>query len=75
MWVRSIDAYSGTDMLYLNPEGIIPAVAILKKGARSDNLFEGEKHFDEMKFPGAVPHHPKVEEEGMEEEEPLAANK
>lgn len=32
LWVNFLDVYVGTDFEYLNPKGIIPAVAVFKKG-------------------------------------------
>jgi tRNA pseudouridine38-40 synthase len=49
--VRSIDSYGGDDLLYLNPKGIIPAVAVIKKGDRRDNPFKEKRKFDLTSFP------------------------
>lgn len=49
-WVRSIDTYGGNDLLYLNPKGIIPAVAVIKKGEKRDNPFKEKRRFDLTSF-------------------------
>jgi len=45
-WIRSTDAYSGDDLLYLNPKGIIPAAAVVKRSERRKNPFRERKRFD-----------------------------
>ncbi|KDQ61391.1 hypothetical protein JAAARDRAFT_123132 [Jaapia argillacea MUCL 33604] len=45
-WIRYIDSYSGNDLLYLNPKGIIPPVAVLKRGEKRENPFREKKKFD-----------------------------
>ncbi|OAX41510.1 pseudouridine synthase [Rhizopogon vinicolor AM-OR11-026] len=50
-WVRSIDTYGGNDLLYLNPKGIIPAAAVIKKGEKRDNPFKEKRRFDLTSFP------------------------
>ncbi len=49
-WVHSVDAYSGDDLLYLNPKGIIPAAAVLKRSERRNNPFREKKRFDATDF-------------------------
>lgn len=49
--MRSIDSYGGDDLLYLNPKGIIPAVAVIKKGDKRDNPFREKRKFDLTSFP------------------------
>lgn len=49
--MRSIDSYGGDDLLYLNPKGIIPAVAVIKKGDKRDNPFKEKRKFDLTSFP------------------------
>ncbi|EGO22351.1 hypothetical protein SERLADRAFT_473077 [Serpula lacrymans var. lacrymans S7.9] len=49
-WIRSIDMYAGNDLLYLNPRGIIPAAAVIKKGEKRDNVFRERKRFDATSF-------------------------
>lgn len=46
-----IDGYSGNDLLYLNPKGIIPAEVVIKKGERRSNPFREKKLFDSTSFP------------------------
>ncbi|KAI0286054.1 pseudouridine synthase [Russula aff. rugulosa BPL654] len=50
-WIRSTDAYSGDDLLYLSPKGNIPAAAVVKKSERRKNPFRERKHFDVTDFP------------------------
>jgi len=45
-WIRSIDSYAGKDFWYLNPRGIIPPDAIVKKGQLRSNPFREKKRFD-----------------------------
>ncbi|GBE86651.1 tRNA pseudouridine synthase 1 [Sparassis crispa] len=45
-WIRHIDGYAGDDFLYLNPKGIIPAAAVLKKGEQRSNPFKEKRRFD-----------------------------
>ncbi|KAG6891180.1 hypothetical protein C0995_008432 [Termitomyces sp. Mi166 len=49
-WMRHLDAYSGNDLLYLNPKGIIPPQAIIKKNERRDDPFREKKRFDATSF-------------------------
>lgn len=48
--MRSVDAYAGNDLLYLNPKGTIPPAAIIKKGERRENPFKEKKRFDATSF-------------------------
>ena len=64
-WVRSVDTYSGDDLLYLNPRGIIPAAAVLKKSERRKNPFREKKRFDATDFLGTS----KTEVDEREEDE------
>ncbi|KAF8268812.1 pseudouridine synthase [Lactarius quietus] len=64
-WVRSVDTYSGDDLLYLNPRGIIPAAAVLKKSERRKNPFRERKRFDATDFPATS----KIEADEQEEDE------
>jgi tRNA pseudouridine38-40 synthase len=50
-WVRSTDAYSGDDLLYLNPKGVIPAAAVVKRSERRKNPFREKRRFDVTEFP------------------------
>jgi tRNA pseudouridine38-40 synthase len=45
-----VDNYAGTDLLYLNPEGIIPDAATIKKGERRENPFRERRVFDATSF-------------------------
>ncbi|KAG5647484.1 hypothetical protein DXG03_009419 [Asterophora parasitica] len=49
-WMRFVDAYSGKDLLYLNPKGIIPRDAVIKKNERRENPFREKKRFDATSF-------------------------
>jgi tRNA pseudouridine38-40 synthase len=50
-WVRSTDAYSGDDLLYLNPKGVIPAAAVVKRSEGRKNPFREKRRFDVTDFP------------------------
>ena len=50
-WIRSTDAYSGDDLLYLNPKGVIPAAAVVKRNERRKNPFREKRRFDVTDFP------------------------
>ncbi|THH18354.1 hypothetical protein EW146_g2617 [Bondarzewia mesenterica] len=63
-WVRSIDVYSGSDLSYLNPKGIIPASAVIKKNERRTNPFREKKRFDATDYSAA-----KIDIEQDEEDE------
>ncbi|KAG6329419.1 hypothetical protein ID866_9670 [Astraeus odoratus] len=45
-WIRYVDSYEGNDLLYLNPKGIIPATAVIKKGIKRLSPFKEKKRFD-----------------------------
>src|SRR6266511_1530058 len=49
-WIRSVDAYAGNDLLYLNPTGILPDLAIIKRGIRRENPFKERRIFDTTSF-------------------------
>lgn len=49
-WVRSVDAYSGNDLLYLNSKGVIPPAAVIRKNERRDNPFRERRKFDVTTF-------------------------
>ncbi|KAN0137009.1 pseudouridine synthase [Lactarius tabidus] len=68
-WVRSVDTYSGDDLLYLNSRGIIPAAAVLKKSERRMNPFREKKRFDATDFPETS----KIEADEREEDEEQVA--
>ncbi len=67
-WVRSVDMYSGDDLLYLNPRGIIPAAAVLKKSERRKNPFREKKRFDATNFPETTKNEADEQEEDEEEQ-------
>ncbi|KAI9060913.1 tRNA pseudouridine synthase, partial [Trametes sanguinea] len=50
-WIRSIDAYAGSDLEYLNPKGIIPQSAVIKRGEFRNNPFREKKRYDATSFP------------------------
>ncbi|KAI0684286.1 pseudouridine synthase [Cytidiella melzeri] len=50
-WIRSIDTYSGDDLLYLNPRGVIPDAAVLKPKGKRSNPFREKRRFDATTFP------------------------
>lgn len=71
-WIRSIDAYGGNDLLYLNPKGVVPDIAIIKRGEKRTNPFREKKQFDATTFPAGVDvkkFMAEEEEKGTEEEE------
>ncbi|KAF9218960.1 pseudouridine synthase [Gyrodon lividus] len=46
-WVRYVDSYEGSDLLYLNPRGIIPVAALIKKNERRrPKPFRENRRFD-----------------------------
>jgi tRNA pseudouridine38-40 synthase len=49
-WMQSIDSYGGSDLLYLNPQGIIPAAAVIKMGEKRTKPFKDQKRFDATGF-------------------------
>ena len=68
-WVRSIDSYSGTDLHYLNPKGVIPAAAVIKKGERRPNPFREKRRFDLTDYSAAGKIEEQEDEESEEEQE------
>ncbi|KAJ7022098.1 pseudouridine synthase [Mycena alexandri] len=52
-WIRMVDAYAGTDLLYLNPKGTIPpAAVIINRNSRGrKGAFVEEKLFNATSFP------------------------
>jgi tRNA pseudouridine38-40 synthase len=63
--VRSTDAYSGDDLLYLNPKGVIPSAAVVNKSERRKNPFRERKRFDVADFSTTS----KIEVDEAEEDE------
>ena len=49
-----MDAYAGHDLEYLNPKGIIPTGAVIKRGEYRANPFREKKRFDATAFPAGV---------------------
>ena len=47
-----MDAYSGNDLQYLNPSGILPDAAVITTGIRRENPFRERKVFDTTGFTG-----------------------
>ena len=41
-----MDSYEGNDLLYLNPRGIIPTAAVIKKNVKRSSPFREKKRFD-----------------------------
>ena len=76
-WVRSIDAYASHDLEYLNPKGVIPASAVIKRGEYRNNPFREKKRFDATSFPPGVSgtNAASIEEESSEDEEALPLDK
>lgn len=77
-WIRSIDAYAGNDLGYLNPKGVIPTTAVIKRGEFRPNPFREKKRFDATSFPagaGAENAASLEAEESEEEEAQLPLNK
>ena len=50
-WVRTVDAYAGGDLLWLNPTGKIPEEAIIQLGVKRAQPFRERKRFDATSFP------------------------
>ena len=49
-----MDAYAGHDLEYLNPKGVIPASAVIKRGEHRANPFREKKRFDATAFPAGA---------------------
>lgn len=49
-WIRTIDAYSGSDLLYFNPRGTIPDPAVIQKGVRREEPFREKRKFNTTGF-------------------------
>lgn len=50
-WIRSVDKYTGNDLLYLGPKGVLPDAAVTVRGERRVNPFREKKRFDTTIFP------------------------
>ncbi|KAI0741709.1 tRNA pseudouridine synthase [Daedaleopsis nitida] len=68
-WIRSVDAYAGHDLEYLNPKGVIPASAVIKRGDLRTNPFREKKRFDATSFPTGGSVETLVGQEESEEDE------
>ena len=76
--MRSIDSYAGHDLEYLNPKGVIPASAVIKRGEYRNNPFREKKRFDATSFPPGTSgaNAASIEdEESSEDEEALPLDK
>lgn len=50
-WIRTVDSYSGNDILWLNTNGVIPPEAVIPKvGEKRANPFTERKRFDTTDF-------------------------
>jgi len=68
-WIRYVDKYGGNDLLYLNPRGIVPAAAVIKKDVKKrQKAFRESKRFDVTNIKDAPP----LEEESESEEEHMS---
>ena len=74
-WVRSVDKYTGTDLLYLNPKGVVPTKAVIERGVRRANPFREKKRFDATSFPEGQQPAGQEEEEDEEEEQEAKLDK
>ncbi|KAG8220964.1 hypothetical protein J3R82DRAFT_2469 [Butyriboletus roseoflavus] len=71
-WIRYVDNYEGNDLLYLNPRGIIPASAVIKKDVkRRPKPFKESKRFDITNIK-ELKDEPPLEEESDSEEENIS---
>ncbi|KAF8845063.1 pseudouridine synthase [Paxillus ammoniavirescens] len=71
-WVRYVDNYEGNDLLYLNPRGIIPAAALIKKNERRRSKpFKENRRFDVINTKD-LKDAPSLEEEVESDEEKLS---
>ncbi|KAI0704057.1 tRNA pseudouridine synthase [Earliella scabrosa] len=68
-WIRSVDAYAGHDLEYLNPKGVIPASAVIKRGEYRANPFREKKRFDATSFPAGAAAEDAASMEQVESEE------
>ncbi|KAJ2934853.1 hypothetical protein H1R20_g2270, partial [Candolleomyces eurysporus] len=53
-WVRSVDKYSGDDLLWLNREGKVPQECVIIKGKWRSNPFREKRVFDTTSFPSTA---------------------
>lgn len=53
-WIRSVDKYSGNDLMWLNRDGKVPQECVIIKGQRRNNPFREKRVFDTTSFPSAA---------------------
>ncbi|KAF9240711.1 pseudouridine synthase [Melanogaster broomeanus] len=71
-WVRYVDGYEGDDLLYLNPRGIIPGAAVIKRNERRRaKPFKEIRRFDSTNVKDLKDTQP-LEEEVESDEESLS---
>ena len=71
-WVRYVDNYGGNDLLYLNPRGIVPAAAVIKKDVKKrPKPFRESRCFDVTNIK-ELKEVPPLEEESESEEEHMS---
>ncbi|KAF8448996.1 pseudouridine synthase [Boletus edulis BED1] len=71
-WIRYVDNYEGNDLLYLNPRGIIPSTAVIKKDVKRRPMpFRESKRFDVTNIK-QLKDAPPLEEESESEEERMS---
>lgn len=71
-WIRYVDNYEGNDLLYLNPRGIIPVAAVVKRDAkRRPKPFKESRRFDVTNVK-ELKDVPTLEEESESEEENIS---
>ncbi|KAF9525339.1 pseudouridine synthase [Crepidotus variabilis] len=72
-WLRSVDAYSGSDLLYLSPSGAVPDNAVIVKGRQRDKPFRERRVFDTTSFTAQQEVRQQLEEdeEDLEDDSPL----
>jgi tRNA pseudouridine38-40 synthase len=67
-WIRSVDNYTGNDLLYLNAKGVIPTEAVITKGERREKPFREKRRFDAAGFSGNLGSKAEEDEEEVDEE-------
>ncbi|ESK97812.1 pseudouridylate synthase [Moniliophthora roreri MCA 2997] len=74
-WVRSVDAYGGPDLLYLNPEGMIPDVSKIERGEKRSKPFRESRVFNRTTFAADDNQKLTAEEVDVVEDEKLLSKK
>ncbi|KIP03414.1 hypothetical protein PHLGIDRAFT_497204 [Phlebiopsis gigantea 11061_1 CR5-6] len=75
-WLRSIDKYEGSDLLWLGPKGILPDAAVIQRGKHRTQPFREKKRFDATSFPeGRIEEMDAEDEEEIEVEEDISTDK